>query len=420
MKRFYILSLAIILAACFSEEKVDIGSGSTFIRYYNGGFNDEPVSITKTNDGGYIILANTTLNDGRFKIKLIKIDDKGNSQWTKTYPDFIAAGQSNPPLLSRRAYGLLALNDGTFVLAGEDFVGSKWQVLVMKVSADGSLIGDVKVYPSPNSVRGLAVAENNLPDSTDRFILLGSIYTDQSVITDDPVNMVVGGIKKSDLSPTWTRAYGSGESNLANKIFLDPNGNLFFGGTVTRDGNNKVRLVKTQQDFQNTDFDLAIGTPTYNQVGNDIANYGPGFAVVGRTNETVTGETDIMFQRLTEEGVVINTVTFPIKTVDGTEVPGNKTGNAICVANDGGLFIAGTVPSNEALNFGRGGADLYLIKIDDFGNPLWQKSIGSRNADQSIAVLQADDGGYVVLAATTLAGLRSIMLLKTDNKGNIQ
>lgn len=84
---FYFLPF-LLLASCFSEEKVDIGSSNTFIRYYNGGFNDEPVTVSKTIDNGYIILSNIELNDGRYKIKLIKTDDQGNSLWTKIYPEF--------------------------------------------------------------------------------------------------------------------------------------------------------------------------------------------------------------------------------------------------------------------------------------------------------------------------------------------
>ena len=113
-------------------------------------------------------------------------------------------------------------------------------------------------------------------------------------------------------------------------------------------------------------------------------------------------------------------VIFSVKATDGEDVPGNKIGNAISVTQDGGLLLAGTVQSDDAKNFGRGGRDLYLIKIDAFGTPTWQKDIGSRNDDVSVAALQADDGGYVVLASTTLAGLKTIMLLKTDNNGNIQ
>jgi hypothetical protein len=426
MRILYILPF-VLLASCFSEEKVDLGTSTTFIRYYNGGFNDEPVTIAKTTDNGYIILSNVELNDGRYKIKLIKTDDQGNEVWTKLYPEFNAS--KTDPLLSKRAFGLLVLEDGSYVLTGENIILNRSQVLVMTVGTDGNLITE-KIYtttdPSPQSIRGIAIMENTSPTKKDGngnlipgYIVLGSVLTDNA---DN--NIVLSEIKQSDLSAMWSRGYGSGESNLTNKIFLDTKGSVFFGGTVTRQNKSDVRLVKTIQDSQNTDFDLPIGSPEFNEVGYDICRYGYGFAVVGRTNEkenAVAGETDILFQRLAEDGSVIGEpITFPIKTAEGIEVPGNKAGNAISVTQDGGLLIAGTVPSNEPLNFGRGEADLYLIKIDAFGTVTWQKDIGSSNPDFSVAVLQADDGGYVVLASTTLVGLKTIMLLKTDVNGDIQ
>jgi hypothetical protein len=296
-------------------------------------------------------------------------------------------------------------------------------MMIMTVNDQLVLTGAPEIYPSTSSVRGIAISENTHPDSLDTnknaqgYIVLGSILNDGAT-----ENMVVGGVRKSDLKTTWVRSYGSGESTLTNKIFLDSKGDLFFGGTVTRQNNNKVRLVKTRQDFQNTDFDLAIGDPQFNESGNDICRYGFGFAVVGNTNKN--GDRDIFFQRLAEDGRVVDIKTFKIHVDpnDSTsnEVPGNKTGDALSTTNDGGLLLAGTVPSNESLNFGSGETDLYLIKINAFGDITWQKAIGSRNADHSVAVLQADDGGYVVLAGTTLAGLKTIMLMKTDNNGNIQ
>jgi len=324
---------------------------------------------------------------------------------------------------------LLVLGDGSYVLTGENNILNKSQVLVMTVDADGNRKAE-KIYtnanPSLQSIRGIAITENTSPTKKDvngnlipSYIVLGSVLTDNA---DN--NIVLSEINKSDLSVMWSRGYGSGESNLTNKIFLDTKGSVFFGGTVTRQKKSDVRLVKTIQDSQNTDFDLPIGSPEFNEVGNDICRYGYGFAVVGKTNEkenAVAGETDILFQRLAEDGSVIGEPTsFPIKTAEGAEVPGNKEGNAISVTQDGGLLIAGTVPSNEPLNFGRGETDLYLIKIDAFGTVTWQKDIGSIYPDRSVAVLQADDGGYVVLASTTLVGLKTIMLLKTDVNGNIQ
>ncbi len=424
MRILYFLPF-LLLASCFSEEKVDIGSSDTYIRYFNGGYNDEPVTIEKTIDNGYVILSNMTLKDGRFKIKLIKTDDQGNLIWSKLYPEFNTI--KTDPLFSKRAFGLLVLQEGGYVLAGENINSNKSQMLVITLDSDGNQKAE-KIYTSAASVRGVAITENTHPDSLDTnkkplsYIVLGSVL---GGITE---NMVIGGLRKSDLSYTWVRTYGSGESNLTNKLFLNSQGSVFFGGTVIRQNKSDVRLVKTLQNSQNTDFDLPIGDPGFNEVGIDICRYGYGFAIIGSTNEkkdasgnAISGDRDILFQRLAEDGSVIgNPVTFPIKTNGDIEVPGNKSGNALAVTYDGGLLLAGTVPSNEALNFGRDGTDLYLIKIDAFGTVTWQKDIGSRNDDQSIAVLQADDGGYVILASTTLAGLKSIMMLKTDTNGNIQ
>lgn len=402
-----------LLASCFSEEKVDIGSSNTFIRYYNGGYNDEPVTISKTTDNGYIILSNMELIDGRYKIKLIKTDEQGNKIWSKIYPEFnTATGQ---PLLSRRAFGLLVLADGSYVLTGEDINIStnQSQALVMTVGTDGNKTNE-KIYSFSGSVRGKAIIENTANGATG-YLVLGEVDN-----TDN--NMVVAEINKSDLNQKWVRTYGSGQSALTNKLFLDAHGNVFFGGTVTRENKSDVRLVKTIQDSQNTDFDLPIGNPAFNESGNDICSYGFGFAVIGTTNEKdgAEGESSIYFQRLAEDGAIVgSSVKFSAFTANGTEVPGNKEGNALTVSQDGGLLLAGTVPSSNSPLFGRGGTELYLIKIDAFGALTWQKEIGSRNNDRSVAVLQADDGGYIVLASTTVAGLKTIMLLKTDVNGTI-
>jgi hypothetical protein len=82
--------------------------------------------------------------------------------------------------------------------------------------------------------------------------------------------------------------------------------------------------------------------------------------------------------------------------------------------------IKQATPSDDALAFGRGQTDLYLIKINAFGETVWEKSLGSRNADEGVAAVQASDGGYMILATSTFAGLKTIMLIKTDTNGNIK
>ncbi|MBL7863063.1 MAG: hypothetical protein JNJ65_18010 [Cyclobacteriaceae bacterium] len=414
MKKLYFLFL-LALVSCFSEEGVEIGASETFIRYFNGGNNDAAVAVAETSDQGYIILANSQLEDGRYKIKLVKTDALGNKVWTQVYPGFIAKGD---PLYSRKGNGLYLIPGGGYVVAGEDIDASgKSQLYVLVLDNDGKVTAERQYASNPAnlSVRGIAITESQTGSS---FLILANILNS----LED--NMVAAEINKSDLSITWSRAYGSGDAAyLVNKLFLDTQNKLVWGGTVTRQNGADVRLVRTIQNSLNTDFDLPIGRPNFNEFGVDITRFGFGYAVSGSTDSTSTGEREILVQRLAEDGTVIFSTAYPFTTLfQGEEVPvpGNKIGNAIASTRDGGLFIAGTVPSNAGIEFGKGETDYYLIKTDGFGNVMWQKPIGSRFADRSVAVLQSSDGNLVLCGNTTLAGLGTIMLMKMDSEGNVQ
>lgn len=419
MRKFYLLPV-LVLISCFSEDNVDLGKSETFIRYYNGGYNDAAVALAETSDQGFIILANTQLEDNRYKIKLIKTDAEGNKLWSRVYPDFIAA--ASDPLFNRKASGLLLLPGGGYVIAGEDIDASGKSQLYILVLDDNGIVVTEKTYPSALSIRGVAINENT--GDTDAngnplsYVVLANILNS---IED---NMIALQINKSDLSVSWTRAYGSGDAAyLVNKIFLDTQNKLVWGGTVTRQNRADARLVRAIQNSQNTDFDLPLGKPDRNEFGVDLCRFGFGYAISGSTDDTTTGEREILVQRLGEDGSVIFSGQYPI-TIPGDNgqvtLPGNKIGNALTTTRDGGLFIAGTVPSDAALGFGAGETDYYLIKTDGFGNVMWQKPVGSRDADRSVAVIQASDGSLVLCGNTTLAGLGTILLMKMDSEGNVQ
>jgi hypothetical protein len=413
MKKFYFLFL-LALVSCLSEEGVEIGASETFIRYFNGGSNDEAVAMAETSDQGYLILANSTLEDGRYKIKLIKTDARGNKVWSKVYPEFIET--KGDPLFSRKGNGLYLIPGGGYVVVGEDIdENEKSQLYVLVLDNDGNVTAEQQ-YPSTLSIRGVAITEKQTGSS---YLILANIGDNNSVVN----NMMAAEINKSNLDTLWTRAYGSGEAAyLVNKLFLDSQNKLVWGGTVRRNRAD-VRLVRTIQNSLNTDFDLPIGSPDFNEFGVDISRFGFGYAVSGSTDNTATGEREILVQRLAEDGSVIFSADYPITTFfQGQEVPvpGNKIGNAITSTRDGGLFVAGTVPSNPGIEFGNGETDYYLIKTDGFGNVLWQKPIGSRFADRSVAVIQASDGNLVLCGNTELAGLGTILLMKMDSEGNVQ
>ncbi|HOP95119.1 MAG TPA: Ig-like domain-containing protein [Dictyoglomaceae bacterium] len=84
--------------------------------------------------------------------------------------------------------------------------------------------------------------------------------------------------------------------------------------------------------------------------------------------------------------------------------------------NDGGYIAAGTTNSFRA-----GSTDVYVLKLDENGNVLWQKTFGGINDDWAYSVQQTTDGGYIVAGYTVSIenGYDDVYVLKLDSDGKL-
>jgi hypothetical protein len=132
-----------------------------------------------------------------------------------------------------------------------------------------------------------------------------------------------------------------------------------------------------------------------------------GYIIIGTTNSFGAGSFDIYLIKTDADGNILWT-----KTYGGTN---NDYGNSVYQTTDGGYIMTGLTYSFGVMN-----SDVYLIKTDANGNLLWTKTYGGAGDDRANAVQQTPDGGYIVSGWTNSFGAigQDIYLIKTDSNGN--
>ena len=94
-------------------------------------------------------------------------------------------------------------------------------------------------------------------------------------------------------------------------------------------------------------------------------------------------------------------------------------GNCVLQASDGGYIIVGQTGAIGV----NGNTNLWLIKANSTGDLEWQKTFGGPYADLGYWVIQSSDGGYVITGYTYSydAGInKDLWLIKTNSTGDLE
>jgi hypothetical protein len=91
---------------------------------------------------------------------------------------------------------------------------------------------------------------------------------------------------------------------------------------------------------------------------------------------------------------------------------------------DGGFLITGSSYSGKGLDKkedSKGGSDIWLIRINEFGDELWQKTLGSSSDEEARAVIQTTDQGFFVAGSVQNSskgyGSKDVLIIKLDKDG---
>ncbi|WP_261511633.1 T9SS type A sorting domain-containing protein [Chryseobacterium paludis] len=91
---------------------------------------------------------------------------------------------------------------------------------------------------------------------------------------------------------------------------------------------------------------------------------------------------------------------------------------------EGGFLLAGTSYSGKALDKkeeSKGGSDIWVIRINEFGDELWQKTIGGTSDEEARTVIQTTDLGFFVAGNIQNSakgyGSKDVLIVRLDKNG---
>lgn len=112
---------------------------------------------------------------------------------------------------------------------------------------------------------------------------------------------------------------------------------------------------------------------------------------------------------------------YVVKTDEMGNMQWNKTYDAggddgfssVVQSSEGGYALAGYT------SYGAGGYDFWLVRIDESGRPMWNRTYGGASSEFASSLVQTDDGGYALAGYTNSfgAGGYDFWLVKTDRAG---
>jgi hypothetical protein len=201
----------------------------------------------------------------------------------------------------------------------------------------------------------------------------------------------------------WAKTYGGTNNDYAFSVRQTPDGGYIVAGTTNSFGAgwSDIFLIKTDA-FGNVQWAKTYGEAGYDEALSVRQTSDGGYIVASWTNSFGAGGGDVFLIKTNASGNL-----QWAKTYGGVN---DDIAYSVQQTSDGGYIVAGATYS-----FGAGSNDVFLVKIDTFGNLQWVKTYGGTGSYQARSVQQTSDGGYIVAGRTG----SNVFLIKTDANGDI-
>jgi predicted secreted protein len=211
-------------------------------------------------------------------------------------------------------------------------------------------------------------------------------------------------------SMEWNQTYGGANQDEALSVVQTSDGGyLIAGETWVNDGSDQdLWLIKIDAEG-NMQWNRPYGGPSQETPFSLIETFDSGFVVAGRTRSFGAGSSDCWLVKVDSLGNMMWNQTYGGEEADHIE--------SIVQTADGGFVLGATSES-----FTSGWTECWLIKTDNLGNMMWNKTYGGNETDWIHSLIITSDGGFAFVGETDSfgAGSRDFYLVKTDSDGNVE
>ncbi len=202
----------------------------------------------------------------------------------------------------------------------------------------------------------------------------------------------------------WSRTFGREAENVANAVVATADGGLAVAVTAVDPLNlSTIILYKFDADGGLL-WSRSIGGDASMRV-NAMVETADGLALAGAVDAAVSERGwDMLLAKTNRSGIVQWT-----RTYGGW---GDDAARALAQGDDGGFLLAGWSADGAP-------ADVYLVRVAANGDLLWEQRYGGPLDDRANAAVAIEDGGFVVAGSTASygAGLLDMYLLRLDALG---
>lgn len=432
----FVITTMILLLSCTRFEDAEMTARRTFVHFYSSATDYTGTVAELDNDGGFILSGEVKKDNGVTDALIIKTDERGRKIWEQVIPKSVVNSikpTSNGYILAGDSIQLNPLSAEV-----DELVNTYARLMIM----DGQ--GNI-VAQHVNS-RTVLTRQNNedvllnvdyhaqavTVDPAGNIILLGSFR-----VPDDTESSFISAYNPADISDSsWHISYQSLEHDYVNcnSVYVTPSSTIAWASKMHTPQQGLARdflsIPHVAPNSAPINHSLYGETDSRNHSVEDMQKSPVGYCVIGTYSETSGLNANMYFVRVDPN---MNVIPGSARYIDGQELILNNRvflegqenttsasfdeGLAITATSDG-FVLAGAMTSTPTV--GNGGKDILLVKLDAMGNLLWKRIIGGTGDEVVSSIRETSDNGLLLFGTNTINGLSSMMLIKTDENGEIK